>query len=559
MPREISTSIRLEVVRLFFEGFSYDEIAAKLDIAKGSVTGIVQELRDGEFPQYENTLEQVEYLREIAVGLRKLQVSVAEGSGLFILLRRLIETGIEPSELATLVKLFESVPEVEGFTGSRIIQSAVKLLKLEAAGLTYEDTIAKFNSSSAQVKELGEKSDALREEKARLEASRQTLTQACTELEAQKKQIESDCRGLVEKTEQLSGHNRKLELAVQDRETLVSNLENKERELSERVPRLEERTTAIDAEISNRAKVLKEMEELNFPQNALQQLKTGLTQMAAHYGSEDLVARFFEHVAQFDNVLQEGAKKEALEGEVKALVQQRDTMNKLGEKWGLSPDEIAEGMAAVKGLRKQGVPPNAIASYHRVLADAGTDPADFQKLVSEFGALEKALVAKRGDLKNAEDELGAKKRAVDVLKVEEKNVKESITAVRQAGVNEISQVASSVKSEVDKLSLSLQLDIARWGNLRAEMGKYEEEVKMARFFGTLPLSQAALDSFVKELGAPVVLQYLSISRAWCQSQFNPKLKPPHAIIKKYYQIHDYTPVELADVIGWALTMLVGGN
>jgi hypothetical protein len=143
--------------------------------------------------------------------------------------------------------------------------------------------------------------------------------------------------------------------------------------------------------------------------------------------------------------------------------------------------------------------------------------------------------------------------------VEETNVKESIVTLRQSAVKEILQATSSAKSEIAKLSLSLQLDIARWGNVRSEMGKYEQELKLARFFGTMPLSQAALDSFVSELGAPVVLQYLIISRAWCQLRFNPKLKPTPAIIKKYYQIHDYTLVELVDVVSWALTVLTGGN
>ncbi|GAH93706.1 unnamed protein product, partial [marine sediment metagenome] len=38
---------------------------------------------------------------------------------------------------------------------------------------------------------------------------------------------------------------------------------------------------------------------------------------------------------------------------------------------------------------------------------------------------------------------------------------------------------------------------------------------------------------------------------------NPKLRPPRQITQKYFNIGEYTEVELADVLIWALLMLIG--
>lgn len=45
MSREISWRKRQEVVRLYFEGLSYDDIAARTGLDKGSVVNIIGELR----------------------------------------------------------------------------------------------------------------------------------------------------------------------------------------------------------------------------------------------------------------------------------------------------------------------------------------------------------------------------------------------------------------------------------------------------------------------------------------------------------------------------------
>ena len=74
--RELGEIIKEKVVRLFLAGHSYDEISQQLDIAKGSVTNIIDEFRDGHISIPDDMADYVNELRRIAVDLKKHQVSL---------------------------------------------------------------------------------------------------------------------------------------------------------------------------------------------------------------------------------------------------------------------------------------------------------------------------------------------------------------------------------------------------------------------------------------------------------------------------------------------------
>jgi len=74
--RELSQIIKEKVVRLFLAGHSYEDIAQQLDIAKGSVTNIIDEFRDGQISIPGDMADYVNELRRIAVDLKKHQVSL---------------------------------------------------------------------------------------------------------------------------------------------------------------------------------------------------------------------------------------------------------------------------------------------------------------------------------------------------------------------------------------------------------------------------------------------------------------------------------------------------
>ena len=107
--QELSLKKKMNVIKLYLEGFSYDEIAARGNISKGTVANVISELKAGRFPEYSDLSEQLELLRELAVDLRKSKITAVQavlGASMF---SRLQELGIEPSEMGSLSDLCRSL------------------------------------------------------------------------------------------------------------------------------------------------------------------------------------------------------------------------------------------------------------------------------------------------------------------------------------------------------------------------------------------------------------------------------------------------------------------
>jgi hypothetical protein len=72
---KLTTKKKLTVVRLYLEGLSYDEIAAKSRVSKGTVFNVIAELKAGRFPEYGDVGEQLDLLRELVVDLRQSRIA----------------------------------------------------------------------------------------------------------------------------------------------------------------------------------------------------------------------------------------------------------------------------------------------------------------------------------------------------------------------------------------------------------------------------------------------------------------------------------------------------
>ncbi len=55
---KLSLKKKLLVIKLYFEGLSYDEIAAKAGVGKGSVANVITELKARRFPEFGDLSEQ---------------------------------------------------------------------------------------------------------------------------------------------------------------------------------------------------------------------------------------------------------------------------------------------------------------------------------------------------------------------------------------------------------------------------------------------------------------------------------------------------------------------
>ena len=556
MAKEIAQSKKLEVVKLYFEGLPYDDIVKKTGVAKGSVAAIVEALRSGGFPQFEHVTDLVNELRELTVGLRKAGITIIEAAPLFILLKKLLGLGVEPPHLESWVRMCRAVPEGE-FSRSQIIQAASKLAKLEQEGLSYEQTLESLRTSSGELERLQGELAELRTEQTELHGSIEELAQANHRLEAESVRLQGKLNAMAVKEKDEEDRLQELGGQVKQCQEEVAQLETEKSRIKEETSQLQERALALEKQVTDKTETLRNVGEVGFPRDQLNRLRDRLNEIAQKHGTGEVVNKFFGYLKTYEVLADMEVTREKLTQEVRSLVEERESLAKLAQKLGLSSEEIAEGIAAIKSLQRKGVLPPTIVSYEKTLTAAGLAPESFEKAVQDFSSVEKALTARRGELDSLTQELEEKGQALKELQAELGKVRQSIASLRDSGIKNISSMRNSAAAEVKKLCQDLRDDINRWGDMRAEMGKLEDELKFARYFVKLPLSDEAISSLVADLSHQVVVQYLMIGLAWCRSNLNPKLRPPREITKKYYNIGEYTEVELADVLIWALTMLIG--
>ena len=105
----LSMKKRLQVIYLYFCGLSLDQIAAKLNISKGSVANIITELKAGNYPEAADATDQIETLRELSVNLAKLNLPVGQAVVGIGVLKRMAELGLDPSSMDRWELLLSSI------------------------------------------------------------------------------------------------------------------------------------------------------------------------------------------------------------------------------------------------------------------------------------------------------------------------------------------------------------------------------------------------------------------------------------------------------------------
>jgi len=313
----------------------------------------------------------------------------------------------------------------------------------------------------------------------------------------------------------------------------MAQLATEKDKFSRETSQLQERALALEKQVTDKTEMLRNLDEVGFPRGQLNSLRDRLREIAQRHGREEVVTRFFGYLKTYEALAAIEASKEKLTEEVRRLTEDRESLARLGQKLELTSEEIAEGIAAIKFLRRKGVSPVMTVSYERMLTAAGLAPESFEKVVEDFVSVEKTLAAKRGELDTVVQEMEEKGQALKQLQSELTKVRQSIASLRDSGVKQINSARSSAVAEVKQLCRDIRDDVKMWGDMRAEMGKFEEELKLARYFVKLPLSEEAISRLVDDIGLRVVAQYLMIGPAWCRKNLNPKLRPPRQITKKY--------------------------
>lgn len=152
--KPITLNIKIKVVKLFLGGYSYDEIAQQVGIAKGSVVNIIDEFREGSLPLPPGIIEYVDELRHLVVDLKKHQTSVSQAKSYLKLHARLQDMGVNSEEVEQWLDVCQSIAS-PAVSNAQFVKAALELAELESQNASsYESLLDDYQAKAKMSKEL---------------------------------------------------------------------------------------------------------------------------------------------------------------------------------------------------------------------------------------------------------------------------------------------------------------------------------------------------------------------------------------------------------------------
>ncbi len=278
--QELSVNKKMKIIKFYLQGYSYDEIAKKVGVSKGTVSNVIAALKAGQFPEISTIPEEIEQLRELATDIKRNNISPVKASIGLSVLERLTAMGMEPVTIEKCHTLMQALSTSE----SDLPAMARSILSIEEVkqntGMTLEELEAKVVLLRKEAEELAPISE---------------------EAEARKKeiaQLERDHNALMGEIKELN-----------DREAALSNsvntLEVKEVRLRSHVAELEERARVADKQLLDVRRDLKSLDRIGMNIEELNRFTVKLKEIAAHHDikPEDLCCRLFKELRMLDKGL----------------------------------------------------------------------------------------------------------------------------------------------------------------------------------------------------------------------------------------------------------------
>lgn len=537
--KELTERKKVEILRLFLEGYSYDDISTQSDVAKGSVVNTVNELRAGRFPAFSEVAELVDVLRELSVELKRKGVGVSEAALGLAFFSRLDEMGVKPPDVWVWVDMCRELSPPQALL-EEFMSAALELFRLkQETGESYPSLIARCSGMRVDAESLRFEVEQLRKEKEELQSTNSTLAEEQQELAKEKEGLQKDVGELSSNRERLWQE--------------VTELEEKRSTLGDEVKELETTAKGLRPEVNA-------LQSLDFSKGELETLRVRLEELASSEGtgSKELKERFFDELSDYGSILNFRKKRQDLEGEVSTLEGEAKSLQKVTSRLGLPLHKVEEAVRDLASLKRKGINPSTVVSYYRILSQTEMETSELEHEVIELGGLKKAIDTATQAVKQLEAEAAQRTRVVEALRAEEATIKATIKELTRWGQKVIKEAQDKALTTVKRATEKMAKDLRQWGDARAELGEYLEDLKRARYFTRLPLSNEALDSYVQDVSPLVVSQGLQMVLFWCMRKFNPKVRPPKWIRQKYYSIGEYTDVELADLVRWSLEGLTEG-
>lgn len=520
----LSARKKLGIVRQYLSGSSYDEIAAKSGVSKGTVANVVAELKAGRFPEAADIVEQIEVLRELSFDLKRSKLTPEQCVTGLAVLSRINECGLTPADInrwPLILKLAGSEDEAQEFV--RLVYSIQEVQKKTGLGLEdLDDKMHELERKAADLEPMSKQREDYRKQLAELTRQRENLAGVVANLEEKYKLLNPR----------------------------VKDMEKRERDLSRRIKDMEPRAEKAETTLATLSKERQRLQDIGLSPEALAEFSDRVQSIAQRHniGPAELRDRLLQELEKLDQavgletLIQ--SEQAALEEQERAVALARQERGSLKAAVGSLKQEKASLESSIKDTREK--VSREIAKMIPAASDA------INRLVDE---LRRGHDEALSQLKEQEAE---HTRVVEALRAEETGIKAAIQELNERGQMVIEQAQQKALAAVEKAIRSMTKELKDWGNARAELGGCLEDLKRARYFTKVPLTKEGLDAFIDDIGPLIVGQYLQIGALWCSKKLNPKLRPPRWITSKYYRITEYSDLELADLIRWALEAFTQG-
>jgi len=229
--RQITFQAKMEVLELYLQGFSTNEVVDKTRISKGAVVSIIKDAREGKFPQLE-LKDRVDELHSLSVKLRKGELDLAQAKSGFTFLKRLLGMGIEPDQAKAWI---EFCSEISPSPPDDFLPSAMAFFHVE------KETGKSYTEIASEVKDLSTQRDKLVEEVGDLSAKEKKAREleiAIEENEGKAARLRSELANLEARSSSLGrlmqGRADRFGIPLDELETKMAELVSLEEETASR-------------------------------------------------------------------------------------------------------------------------------------------------------------------------------------------------------------------------------------------------------------------------------------------------------------------------------------
>jgi len=223
---KLTTAKRLQIVKLYLSGLSYDEIAAKTGISKGTVANVVAELKAGNFPEAANVSELIETLRELSQDLRRLRLTPGQCAIGLTILNRINECGLDVGDIdrwPLILKLVGNEDEAQEFV--RLVYSIQEVQKRTGLSLEALDNKAhELERKTTDLEPMVKKREDYRKQVAELTRQREELANVVANLEEKYKLLNPRVKDLEKREQDLSRRIKDMEPRAEKAETTLTAL-----------------------------------------------------------------------------------------------------------------------------------------------------------------------------------------------------------------------------------------------------------------------------------------------------------------------------------------------